>query len=160
MYIAHKCIKCNSGYVEYELDKTTFECSSCDVIEDEATFWRNDKMASYESDLEQEIENCYPYRELDILGCTIDLAIGYHIMDRIDARDFCMKSAMEQSKKLKEKWQLCYCNFTRIERYIERTEKNAQNITTEKAEDIKKHFEKIETAKVIFKDFAQVLKQK
>lgn len=159
MYIAHKCIKCNKGYVDYEFGKNSFECSNCDVVENEETFWRHEKMADYLRDLEGEIENCYPYKEMDILGCTIDLAIGYHIMDRIDARDFCMNSVTEQCNTLNEKWQISYCNFGRVEKYIQRTEDFAKNSTKFQEESLAKHLEKIASAKIIFKEFVNQLKK-
>lgn len=160
MYIAHKCIKCNNGYVEHEDGKTLFECSSCDYTENEDQFWINDKMASYLDDLEKEIETHYPYKEIDMIGCTLDLAIGYHIMGRIDGRDFCMANVIGECKKLHDKWQICYSNFARMERYIQRSENFANNrISKEKPESIEKYLDNVTSAKVVFKEFISQLKK-
>jgi hypothetical protein len=139
MLIAHKCPKCHKSDIVYNFNQEMYSCNNCDYEEDDKTFQMYMNYERYERDLEDEIENSFPYRDLFLANNTINLAIGYHITGRFKARDYCIESVLEKSQMLEEKWQLCFCGFRDIENTIlsyknlkqdKRSEKYKANLTT------------------------------
>lgn len=153
MYIAHKCTKCWKCDIVYGFGQTTYSCANCGHTEDEKAFWQADRSERYLRDLEEEIECNYPFRDVYLIGCRIDLAVGWHALGKYDGRDQCIESVLKDIKKIHDKWSICYCDFSKVERRITKYE---QMRTDEESLKYKEH---LDSMRDFFKDFPEKMKE-
>lgn len=151
MYLAHKCPQCHERDVLYS-DKPYCDCG---FTEDQDKFWKNLARDAYLRDLESEIEDNYPFRELRIIDNQFSLIVGYHITGRNDARDFCLKNTKERIIQFYEKWGAWYYDYSLIDKVI--AEYEAIPRTGKPKDDF--YITNIETAKKFLKDFPNECKE-
>lgn len=152
MYIAHKCTKCWKCDIVLGFGVPSFSCRNCGHQEDENAFWAAYRSEMYLRDLEAEIEDRYPYRDMSLIGNIIDLAVGWHVLGRDDARDQCNESILNGIKELNDKWQICYCYFGKIERRISKYEQLGT------VDEKKKYQKNLDTVRDFYKDFPEKMK--
>jgi len=155
MYIAHKCTKCRKSDIVYYINQTQLSCRVCGHIEEEKDFWQEMRSEAYLRELESEIEDCYPFKDIDLIGCKIDLAIGWHVLGRYDDRDKCIDAILQGIKELYDKWQICYSYFAKVEKRILKYEKIAE---TGDKEDHVKYQVNLDSMRDFFKDFPEKMK--
>jgi hypothetical protein len=151
MYIAHECTKCRKSDIIYNFSDT-FSCRGCGHTENEKEFWEAHRSEMYLRDLEIEIEERFPFKDMDMIDNTIDLAIGWHVLGKYDGREQCIETVLINIKELHDKWQICYCNFGKVERRMIKYEK----IGTE--EDRSKYQIHLDSMRDFFKHFPEKMK--
>ncbi len=152
MYLAHKCTKCWKSDIVYFMEASNLSCRGCGHTETEEQFWQAMRSEAYLRELEAEIEDRYPFKDIFLIGNSIDLAVGWHVLGKYENRDFCINALLENIKNLYDKWGICYCYFDKVEKRMSKYEQ----IST--GEDSLKYKEYLDTMRDFFKDFPEKMK--
>jgi hypothetical protein len=153
MYIAHKCTKCWKCDIVYNFGQTTYSCRGCGHTENEAAFWAANRSEQYLRELEEEIESRFPFKDITLIGCSIDLAVGWHALGKYDGRDYCIEAILKSIKELHDKWGICYSNFDKVERRIAKYEQIGNH---DESAQYKEH---LDSMRDFFKDFPPKMKE-
>lgn len=153
MYLAHKCPKCSDGDVVFDFTTPKHKCDICEYVEDTDVFNYIENQETCIRKLENQLADMFPFRELSLVGSSINLAVGNHVTGKFDSRDFCMNSAIERAKAICDKWQVCYIGFCNIENAIKRYESIDAKYT-----EGSKYTENVKSVREFFKDFPDKIK--